>query len=118
MIIRKSQPNSVRLTESEMDKLLKGVNETAQQLNFHWEQIGLFGSRSDLNKKGGDIDLYIKIKSDSHVEFNAIKRRLSITLKQYLGDQKIDLVIDDSIVDLGAFGKLIKESMVVLWINQ
>lgn len=51
--------------------------------------IRLFGSRTDDNKKGGDIDLLVfsnKINFDD-------KLKIYIELKEQLGDQKIDIIV-------------------------
>lgn len=118
MAIRKSAPHSVRLTEIEMNEILNGVAEVAQHMNFQWEEISLFGSRTDLQKKGGDMDIYIRIKCPLSTNIRVITRALRQALTDRLGDRKIDLVLDDSVVDLGAFGELIKKSKVVLWTAQ
>jgi len=46
----------VRLTEEE----IKAIVETAKEVFGEKVKIWLFGSRVDLNKRGGDIDLYRK----------------------------------------------------------
>lgn len=60
--------------------------------HFPNSKIYLFGSRADDYKKGGDIDLYIETKLH-----DLDKRRVSFLtmLKQEIGEQKIDLVIND-----------------------
>ncbi len=50
-------------------------------------QIYLFGSRVNDNERGGDIDLLI-ITND-----NIDKIKLLATLKKFMGDQKIDIII-------------------------
>ncbi|KAF3981218.1 MAG: nucleotidyltransferase domain-containing protein [Methylococcales symbiont of Hymedesmia sp. n. MRB-2018] len=54
--------------------------------------IYLFGSRVDDNKKGGDIDLYIETKLED--TFNRKLNFLS-RLKASIGEQKIDVLIND-----------------------
>jgi predicted nucleotidyltransferase len=52
--------------------------------------IWLFGSRVDMLKKGGDIDLFIQTKS----EYTLQDKINFITSLQYLiGDRKIDLIV-------------------------
>lgn len=53
----------------------------------------LFGSRIDDNKKGGDIDLYIETKDSKSTLDKKIK--LLTALNRKLGEQKIDLVINN-----------------------
>ena len=55
-------------------------------------EIYLFGSRADDEKRGGDIDLYLK----PYKQYNDVydkKIKFLVQLEKYLGDQKIDVVI-------------------------
>lgn len=59
---------------------------------FDSDEIRIFGSRTDLNKRGGDIDIYIKTqKSD-----NILKSKLQFLrdFEKLMGQQKIDLIIE------------------------
>jgi predicted nucleotidyltransferase len=56
-------------------------------------KVYLFGSRTDDAKKGGDIDLYIETTSLEAV-FDK-KFSLLTELRKRLGDQKIDIVINN-----------------------
>ncbi|MDD5214633.1 MAG: nucleotidyltransferase domain-containing protein [Methylococcales bacterium] len=53
----------------------------------------LFGSRVDDAKKGGDIDLYIEIKNPESMLDKKIKLLMALNLA--LGEQKIDLVVNN-----------------------
>lgn len=57
--------------------------------------ISLFGSRTDDNKKGGDIDLLIQCKSQySREVLYQLKIKFLVQLKKLIGDQKIDVLIN------------------------
>ena len=56
-------------------------------------RVYLFGSRVDDSKKGGDIDLYLEIDDKQSVFEKKIE--LLSALRKSLGDQKIDLIIND-----------------------
>ncbi|MBU0560986.1 MAG: nucleotidyltransferase domain-containing protein [Bacteroidetes bacterium] len=60
-------------------------------------KVYLFGSRVDDQKKGGDIDLYIETDMKSDV----FKQKLKMLgmLHRVLGEQKIDIVINNFIND-------------------
>lgn len=62
--------------------------------------IYLFGSRVDDHRRGGDIDLYVKL---DHYD-QAVKAKLNFLMqvKKSLGDRKIDVV-------LGLGGRLIDQ---------
>jgi predicted nucleotidyltransferase len=57
---------------------------------FKEGEIYLFGSRTDDNKKGGDIDLYLVVKEKS------LRKKLKFLakIKAILGEQKIDVVFN------------------------
>jgi len=55
-------------------------------------EIYLFGSRVDDNLKGGDIDLYLKIKDKTNL-FEKKLKFLSL-IKKEIGERKIDVVFN------------------------
>ncbi len=55
--------------------------------------IYLFGSRTNDNKSGGDIDLLIMSKELT----NSDKRRIRVRLYNEIGEQKIDIIIANDI---------------------
>lgn len=55
-------------------------------------EIFLFGSRVDDNDKGGDIDLYLVLKS--HQDLFKKKIKFLAGIKKELGDQKIDVIFN------------------------
>ena len=57
-------------------------------------QVFLFGSRVDDLKKGGDIDLFIKISDQSDLFMKKI--RFLARVKKILGEQKIDVVFNQN----------------------
>ncbi|MBD3808473.1 MAG: nucleotidyltransferase domain-containing protein [Campylobacterales bacterium] len=77
----------MRLTSNERELIKKAFVETFQD-----GKIYLFGSRVDDTKRGGDIDLYLcpTIKYDNERE---LKIRFQILLDEYIGEQKIDVVM-------------------------
>jgi len=57
--------------------------------------VTLFGSRIDDSKRGGDIDLLIKCNDTiSRAERYELKLKFLVQLKNRIGDQKIDVLID------------------------
>lgn len=57
-------------------------------------EIYLFGSRVDDKKKGGDIDLYLKV--ENHTNLFEKKIKFLSRVKRVLGDQKIDIVFNEN----------------------
>ncbi len=77
----------MRLTDNEKELIKKAFYETFQD-----GKIYLFGSRVDDTKRGGDIDLYL-CPSQRYENERERKRKFQILLDEYLGEQKIDVVI-------------------------
>lgn len=63
--------------------------------HFGSGHVYLFGSRVDDKKRGGDIDLLIETQETTS---KALQRKIPflVALKQVIGDQKIDVVIQGS----------------------
>ncbi len=77
----------MRLTTLEHQAIKKYFLEV-----FKEGQIYLFGSRVDEQKKGGDIDLYIRPVDTKNLVHKKVD--FLIKLKREIGDQKIDIVFD------------------------
>jgi predicted nucleotidyltransferase len=76
----------MRLTEFEITAIKQSALETFGP-NV---EIILFGSRVDDQKKGGDIDLYIKSQTGNDFTH---KIKFLLALEQKIGEQKIDVVL-------------------------
>jgi len=74
-------------------------------------KVYLFGSRIDDAKKGGDIDLYIEMDSLQAVFDKKIS--LLTELRKKLGDQKIDVVINNFTKDKDIY-KIAKKTGILL----
>ncbi len=76
----------MRLSNQEINSIKKAFKEV-----FGDGKVYLFGSRVDDSKKGGDIDLYLIPKSKSYTLEQKI--RFLAKLDEYIGEQKIDVVL-------------------------
>jgi len=77
----------MRLSEREIKSIKKAFEET-----FGSGKIYLFGSRVDEAERGGDIDLYIV--PDQKLD-NLLEKKIEFLVKldEYIGEQKIDVVV-------------------------
>ena len=76
------------------DEIISIICNLFQKIFLKEDELWIFGSRIDLNSKGGDIDLYIEtnlIDSDIIAER---KVKFLYELKNKIGDQNIDLIIN------------------------
>ena len=80
----------MRLSEFEIET----IKELAEKHFGEGTTVYLFGSRTDENKKGGDIDLFITNKDERRLNIEA-KVRFLAELKTKIGDRKIDVVFDN-----------------------
>lgn len=73
-------------------KDIQTIIRIAKEIYGEDVSVYLFGSRTDDTKRGGDIDLLIRTKSERKGILDRI--RMKARLKQVLGDQKIDIIGD------------------------
>lgn len=81
----------VRLTQSEIQGIKEAINNFTSK---NESKLYLYGSRCDLNRKGGDIDLLLVVTS-SQIKQKLLEKKHCLTaeIKQNIGDQKVDLLI-------------------------
>ena len=80
----------IRLTVQEINHI-KNIFSKYFEHNDH---LWIFGSRVNLKQKGGDIDLYIESNNNSIEKISDQKIKFLVELKQTIGDQKIDVIIN------------------------
>ena len=69
---------------------IKAIKDVAKSVFGETATIRLFGSRTDDQKKGGDIDLLIQCNQTiSPMDIYQLKIRFLVQLKNIIGDQKI-----------------------------
>ncbi len=81
----------VRLSE----KAIKAIKKCTFRIFGSNSKVYLFGSRTDLDRKGGDIDLLVVTPYKLGNNWSDKKRRLLAEIKVRLGDRKIDLLVYD-----------------------
>jgi hypothetical protein len=58
------------------------------------DHLWIFGSRVNPKQKGGDLDLYIESNNNSMKQILDQKIKFLVELKQVIGNQKIDVIIN------------------------
>lgn len=86
----------VRLAPWEIKVVLEAFAKNYRESDHLW----LFGSRADLSKRGGDIDLYIEAFTDNLDFMFKCRSGFYRDLIFGLGDQKIDIVVNNGRGDL------------------
>ncbi len=84
---RKSCSKIMRLTDYEIESIKTVFLEI-----FKHGELYIFGSRIDDNKRGGDIDIYIKPGENDNLSSKKVD--FLVELKNRIGEQKIDVIID------------------------
>lgn len=79
----------VRLTDEEIFAILQA---SQQILGAQLGSVKLYGSRADLTKKGGDIDLLVECTGPIDDKW-AMVQRLRQEICKHLGEQKIDIFL-------------------------
>jgi len=85
----KKQYIPVRLSKAEIDNLKTALTSIDPQASLY-----LFGSRTDLKKRGGDIDLLIISQRIKKSDLTDIRWHFF----EEFGEQKMDIVTDDGSV--------------------
>lgn len=106
---------NVRLGDEERRTICQVIQDVSSQNGVSWHLISLFGSRTKPGERGGDIDLYLEVLPTAQYDSWKFKRAILTALKSVLGDQKIDIIINDGVTDLGAFREIIFKEKVDLW---
>ena len=73
-------------------KDIQSIIQVAKEIYGESVEVYLFGSRTDNENRGGDIDLLIRTTSEKKGVLARI--RMVARLKQLLGEQKIDVIGD------------------------
>ena len=79
----------MRLTPFEKESIIESLKK---EIGPEFFELYLFGSRTDVQKKGGDIDLLILAQDLTKIP---PKHRLILAIIRIIGEQKIDLVIEE-----------------------
>jgi hypothetical protein len=103
---------NVRLSAIQQQKMADVFQDRLQA----GAEVWLFGSRTDLNKRGGDIDLFIKLNQEEH-EPLALIRQLRIALQQKMGERKIDIIVQAPNLAHSTIHDIAQSKGVLLWTN-
>lgn len=82
----------IRLSDHQVLAIKQSFKECFTDQDHLW----LFGSRTELSKRGGDIDLYIETIMSTPSAITKAKFNFITKLNIKLGEQKIDIVIKDN----------------------
>ncbi len=79
----------LRLTDEEIE----AIKEVAKEVFGQNVKLWIFGSRTKLDLKGGDIDIYIEVPN--YISYDFIKKKVIylVKLEDKIGEQKIDVII-------------------------
>jgi predicted nucleotidyltransferase len=92
----------MRLSNLEIDTIKKEIS-----LHLEGAEIYLFGSRLDNSKKGGDIDILVKVSQKPSLE---LQSKIYWNICEVIGEQKIDIIYNDG-KEENSFIKMISAEM-------
>ena len=99
----------MRLNENEIENIKKLAH-----LHFGEDvQVILFGSRASDEKRGGDIDIFIRKKNGEKPDLRS-KINFTTDLILKIGEQKIDVVLDNPAMHGSEFLKTIYRTGIIL----
>ena len=101
----------VRLRDSDVDHIIESFKQHFGKDDHLW----LFGSRVDLERRGGDIDLYVETYLPQS-ETLSQKMRFRGDLWRRIGEQKIDVVVNvlESDFDLPIYENAKEEGVMLI----
>jgi predicted nucleotidyltransferase len=102
----------VRLSEREILAIRHVLD--AELAGYAGARAWLFGSRTNMQAKGGDIDLFIEVEGDIQDEL-ALARRLGAAFMKNLGERKIDIVLKGRNSLDSALHQIARNEGVPLW---
>lgn len=104
---------NVRLTEKEIEGIVLAIKH---YIKNKMATLYLYGSRTNIDKKGGDIDLLLLFNSvEDKLAIMEIKHYILSEIKNNIGDQKIDLLLaSHSEINKDPFLKTIFSSAILL----
>ncbi|MDW7972265.1 MAG: hypothetical protein RMI01_03555 [Thermodesulfovibrio sp.] len=76
------------------ERTLKIIKLLAEKYFGQYCEVRIFGSRVNDTKRGGDIDIYVK--TDLNDDVLEKKASFLAELKMKIGDQKIDLIVENT----------------------
>ncbi len=85
------EQKKIRLSDSQVTAICAAFKSCFNDGDSLW----VFGSRADITKRGGDIDLYVETTLQPLKQAIDIKNKFFTKLVRELGDQKIDIVINN-----------------------
>ena len=80
----------IRLSDHDLNAILSCFQKHFLKNDRLW----IFGSRTDLSKKGGDIDLYIETHAQTIEQALKMRDQFLDELEENIGEQKIDSVLN------------------------
>ena len=89
----KEPRRGIRLAERDRAGLTRAFSEALPS----GARVYLFGSRADLSKRGGDIDLLVHVPGISPEAARILERRLRRAIEAHLEEQRVDLLIAASL---------------------
>ena len=98
----------MRLKQWEIDGIAGAIEALfqANDLSLKGVELHLYGSRVDDKKKGGDIDLLLRVPDELLSKVKALKFSIDMEMQERIGEQKIDLLIMDHYVPQEPFHRL------------
>ena len=84
--MERDKKKEIRLSQKELATLKQSLGELTDDYTLY-----LFGSRTDPEKRGGDIDLLIVSEKLKRRDL----RKVRIDFFKKFGEQKLDIVLDD-----------------------
>ena len=97
----------IRLSNEE----IKIIKETAREIFGEGVKVFIFGSRTDLKKRGGDIDIFIQVNKNIP---SMLKLEFLVELEKKGIERKVDLILETPLTKRKSIHREAREKGVLL----
>ena len=106
----------IRLSVTEVQGIVKAIKEVLTEREIPLKGILLYldGSRTKMNRKGGDIDVVLEIPENLFKTCREFEIKFLVAIYARIGEQKIDLLIRSKKAPLTEFESVAFKNRILL----
>ncbi len=106
----------MRLKKEEISFIISDLENVFKErkISYKGSKLYLYGSRTQDELKGGDIDLLLQVPRKYLVSTRDLKSLFSVRIQSHIGEQRIDFTIKPIETKKDPFTELILEKAILL----
>ncbi len=106
----------MRLKDWERKEIIEAIESVFQKncISLNRVTLYLYGSRTNDQKRGGDIDLLLQVPSSILPQVKEFKLQMNTAIQDHIDSQKIDILIVDTNSSNEPFSQIALEHAVLI----